>query len=202
LPPLARRYRSLLDRVEHSTRSGSGGHDGYSKLDSQTRIGIGAAAALCIIGIVFPMITWWIACPLAAICGTVAIWGLWPLVPWAFQIGLPLGYSPLDRAAAKLYGQMLGTAAAEFAQHSSTSPSEIINWFAYWMVLKGIRVFGKKPPSPLLQKIPRVEIESRLHFNDGAKVLIDHYKSDPIFTNLVVKRSDLFSHRRQLREQV
>jgi hypothetical protein len=52
-----------------------------------------------------------------------------------------------------------------------------------------------------MQEIPRAEIESRLHFNDGAKVLIDNYKSDPIFTNLVVKRYDLFNRRRQLREQ-
>jgi xanthosine utilization system XapX-like protein len=170
-------------------------------LDRQTRIGIGATAALGIIGIVFPMIAWQIAYPLIAMCGIVAIWGLWPLVPWTFQVGLPLGYTPLDRAAAKLYGQMQGTAAAEFAQRSSNSPSEILNWFAYWMVLKGIRAFGKMPPSPLIQEIPRAEIESRLHFNDGAKVLTDNYKSDPLFTNLVVKRRDLFSHRRQLREQ-
>jgi hypothetical protein len=171
-------------------------------LDRQTRIGSGAAAAFCIVGIVFPMITWWIAVPLMAICGIIAIWGLSPLVPSIFQIGLPFGYAPLDHAAAKLYGQMQGTAAAEFAQRSSNSPSEILNWFAYWMVLKGIRVFGRMPPSPVMQEIPGAEIKSRLHFNDGARVLIDNCKSDPIFTNLAVKRYVLFCRRRQLREQV
>jgi len=173
--------------------------DGYSQLDRQTRIGVGAAAALCIVGIVFPMISWHIAVPLLAICGIVAIWGLWPPVDWIFRVGLPLGHIPLHCAAAKLYGQMQGTAAAEFAERSSKCPAEIINWFAYWMALKGIRVFGKMPPSPLMKEIPRAEIESRLYFNDGARVLVDNFKS-AIFTDLAVKRYDLFSHRRQLRE--
>jgi hypothetical protein len=146
------------------------------------------------------MITWWYAGPLMTVCGMIAIWGLWPLVDWIFQVGLPLGYVPMDRTAAKLYGQMQGTAAAEFARRSGNSPSEILNWFAYWMVLKGIRVFGKTPPSPLIQEIPRSKIESGLHFDGGAEILIDNYKSDPVFTDLAVRRYDLLRRRRQLRE--
>jgi hypothetical protein len=103
-------------------------------LDRQTRIGIGATAALAIIGIVIPMITWKIAGPLMAIFGMVAIWGLWPLIPWTFQVGLPLGYAPLDRAAAKLYGQMQGTAAADSLSvpailHLKFSIGLPIGWF-------------------------------------------------------------------------
>jgi hypothetical protein len=97
----------------------------------------------------------------------IAFWLLWPaktkpipdIIDAIFRVGLPLGYAPLDRTAAKLYGQMQGSAAAEFAQRSSNSPAEILDWFAYWMALKGIRVFGKMPPSPQMQEIPRAKFK-------------------------------------------
>src|SRR4051794_35134271 len=102
--------------ADQSSGNGGGYHGGYPKVDTQTRIGIGASAALGIIGTIFPMIGLWIAGPLMTICGIIAIWGLWPLIDLIFRVGLPLGYFPLNRAAAKLFGQMQDTAAAEFAR--------------------------------------------------------------------------------------
>jgi len=117
------------------------------------------------------MITWWAAGPLMVGCAGVAIWGFWPLVRLVGSVGLPFGYVPLEQAAGKLFGQMQGTAAAEFARRSSDSPAEILNWFAYWMAQHGVRIFGKNPPSPRLQEIPKIEIGSRLNFRDGASRL-------------------------------
>jgi len=121
----------------------SGCHCGRSALDTQTRIGVGFAAAFVLIGWLGPMITWWVAGPLMVGCAGVAIWGFWPLVSLVASVGLPFGYVPLEQAAGKLFGQMQGTAAAELARRSSDSPAEILNWFAYWMAQQASEYSGR-----------------------------------------------------------
>jgi hypothetical protein len=168
-------------------------------MDDQTRIGVGATAAFTIVGILAPMITWWVAGPLMGICGAIVLWGFWPAVRLIPSVGIPLGYVPLPKAAARLYGSMRGTEAAEFAERSGKSPDEVLDWYAYWMMLHGIRMFGKKPPSPVLEEIPNIEIASgHLHFADGATRLIELYDSRTQFTDLKVSRADIFARRKEL----
>jgi hypothetical protein len=167
-------------------------------VDTQTRIGVGAGAAFAVAGIAAALIgSGWLAALTLPLL-VIAIWGLWPMLPMVQAVGLPFGYIPLHRAAANLYGKMRGTAAAEFAERSASSPAEVLNWFAYWMVLHGVRVFGKPPPSTRFEEIPRTHIEGRLHFDQGATTLVENYNANPVFTDLSVRRSDLFKRRTQL----
>ena len=167
-------------------------------MDRQTRIGVGAGAAFAVAGIIAAVIgSTWLA-GLTVLLLVIAIWGIWPLLPMMQAVGLPFGYVPLHRAAANLYGKMRGTAAAEFAERSASSPAEVLDWFAYWMVQHGVRVFGKRPPSPHMEQIQRHDMEGRLHFDQGARTLVESYNSSAVFTDLAVRRSDLFKQRRQM----
>ena len=50
-------------------------------MDTQTQIGIGAAAMLTLAGIAAPIVSWWISAPIMALCVVAAAWGFWPLLP-------------------------------------------------------------------------------------------------------------------------
>jgi hypothetical protein len=171
-------------------------------MEKQTRIGIGATAlfTLAIIGI--PFFGWWISGPIMAACAIAAIWGFWPLLPsiaiagwsgWFF-----LGNLSLPRVAAKYYGWTRKSDMAEFAERSSRSPDEILNWYGYWMARHGVRIFGKRPPSPTLELVPKDDIGRRFYFNDGAVSLYESYPTRPAFVDLTVKGIDLIKNRKAL----
>ena len=120
------------------------------------------------------------------------------LLRWACGRMLPTAYVPLHEAAAQLFGETRGTSIAEFAERSSKSPEEILDWYGYWMIQHDIRVYGKSPPSPILEEIPRIEIEGKLHFADGATKLMESYNKNPRFHDLAVRTADLRSHHKEL----
>jgi hypothetical protein len=116
----------------------------------------------------------------------------------AILIGLVRQLGPfeaLNETAANLYGRTRGSEIAEFAEGSSSSPDEILDWYAYWMVQHGVRIYGKRPPSPMREEIPKDQIEGRLHFAGGATRLVEIDNSNPVFVDLCVRRADIRSQR-------
>jgi hypothetical protein len=102
------------------------------------------------------------------------------------------------KVAANYYGKTRNTTMAEFAERSSNSPDEILNWYGYWMAIHGVRIFGKRPPSPNIDQVPQDDIGRSLHFKNGASELWEHYKTHPTFSDLSVKWGDLIKHRKVL----
>ena len=112
-------------------------------MDSQTQIGIGAAAGIAIITILEPHMKTYLAVLAYLTLGVIMIWGFWPIIRSIAIIGLPFGpYLPLHKVAANYYGKTRNTAMAEFAERSSDSPDKILNWYGYWMANHGGRIFG------------------------------------------------------------
>jgi hypothetical protein len=130
-----------------------------------------------------------------------------PVVPWRCPglsfllvndaaLGVPVlaadalvgrGYVPLARAAAKYYRRTRHSCVAHAAEDGLASPDEILNWYGYWLVQHGIRLYGKQPPSQLL-----------FRFRDGATTLCLPWLQAPVFTDLAVRWTDLIKHRRAL----
>ena len=130
------------------------------------------------------------------LCGVVALWGLLPLlkfgplVDWrTLQLCLPL-----SEAARKLYGHTRGSLIAEFAEGSSEGSSDVLNWYAYWMVQHGVRIYGVHPPSKILELVKTEDATDKLHFVEGATVLRGGYDKQPAFERLCVRYSDLWKH--------
>jgi hypothetical protein len=61
-------------------------------------------------------------------------------------------YVPLARAAAKYYRRTRHSRVSQAAEGEHASPNEILNWYAYWLVQHGIRLYGKQPPSQLIER--------------------------------------------------
>jgi len=55
------------------------------------------------------------------------------------------GYVPLARAAAKYYRRTRHSRVPQGAEEGHASPDEILNWYAYWLVQHGIRLYGRQP---------------------------------------------------------
>jgi hypothetical protein len=64
--------------------------------------------------------------------------------------------------------------------------------------IHGVRIFGKRPPSPNIDQVPQDDIGRSLHFKNGASELWEHYKTHPTFSDLSVKWGDLIKHRKVL----
>lgn len=168
-------------------------------MDTQTQIGIGAAAGIAIITILEPHMKTYLAVLAYLALGGIMIWGFWPIIRSIAIIGLPFGpYLSLRGVAANYYGKTRNTTMAEFAERSSNSPDEILNWYGYWMAIHGVRIFGKRPPSPNIDQVPQDDIGRSLHFKNGASELWEHYKTHPTFSDLSVKWGDLIKHRKVL----
>ena len=141
-----------------------------------------------------------------------------PVVPWRCPglsfllvndaaLGVPVlaadalvgrGYVPLTRAAAKYYRRTRHSRMAKAAEDGHASPNEILNWYAYWLVQHGVRLYGKQPPSQLLEEIPSEKIKTEFRFRDGATTLCLPWLQAPVFTDLAVRWTDLIKHRRAL----
>ena len=74
-----------------------------------------------------------------------------------------LGYVPLARAADEYYRRTRQSKMAQVAEHGNASPNQILNWYAYWLVQQGVRLYGKQPPSQKLEQIPS-EKKNRIPF--------------------------------------
>jgi hypothetical protein len=48
-------------------------------MEVQTRIGVGASAVFALVSYFTPTLGWVISTPILAVCGIIALWGLWPL---------------------------------------------------------------------------------------------------------------------------
>ena len=65
------------------------------------------------------------------------------------------------------------------------------------MAEHGVRIFGKRPPSPKREYIPWSDIKS-LIFRDGATRLFRKHSDQPEFVELEVHRTELEKHRQEL----
>jgi hypothetical protein len=117
--------------------------------------------------------------------------------PWIrHQLGalawLGPSYEPLPSVARRLYEATLGTAIAEFAKNSSDTPDEILGWYAFWAVQKGLPIYGKRPPSSVMELIPQLTLGGSVlfSFKAGAAELLQDFGS-PLYVDLAVKRADL-----------
>lgn len=113
-------------------------------------------------------------------------------------------YVALSEAAAKLYGDTRGSEIAEFAERSDSgsdpagSANAILDWYAYWMSLKHVIIYGRHPPSLNIEEIPKRQIESHLRFEGGAMRLMEDWNKEPIFIDLCVRQSDLLGRMESL----
>src|SRR5439155_21104757 len=96
-------------------------------MDTQTRIGIGAAAALAILAVLEPHMNSYLILLIYGIFGAIALWGFWPIIRSVSIAGLSLNlYLSLPKIAAKYYSQTRNTDVAKFAERSNKSPAEIL----------------------------------------------------------------------------
>jgi hypothetical protein len=149
-------------------------------MDNQTKIGIGATAVFALAGIAaLALNSWWASGLIMVLCAVVAAWCFWPLVKAG---GWSVGYIPLGEAAAKLYGQTRNSGVASFAEGTGLgTPDDILDWYGYWMASHGVRIFGRRNPSPNRELVPKGEIGKRLHFGKGATLLTEQYNDSPVF---------------------
>jgi hypothetical protein len=87
---------------------------------------------------------------------------------------------------------------AQAAEDGNASPNQILNWYGYWLVQQGVRLYGKQPSSQNLQEIPSEKIKTELRFLDDPTALYVPWQQAPVFTDLVVRWTDLIKHRRAL----
>jgi hypothetical protein len=166
-------------------------------MDNQTKIGIGATAGFALAGIAALVFnSWWVSGPTMVVCALVALWGLWPLVKGG---GWSVGYIPLGQATARLYGQTRNSELASFAEVSGLgSPDDIRDCYGYWVANHGVRIFGRRNPSPNRELVPKGQIGKRLYFGKGATLLTEQYNESPVFVDLAVKWIDLVKNRKAL----
>lgn len=133
-------------------------------------------------------------------CTLVALWGFWPVVSSITAGWVPVNrHVSLAKAAATLYGRTRQREIADTAERfSKGDPADILNWYAVWMVLQGVKVWGVKPPSTRRELVPAEHLPHRLHFRNGATELWEDYETHPAFINLSASRLDLFRLRKKL----
>ncbi len=109
-----------------------------------------------------------------------------------------LGYIPLARAADEYYRRTQGSKMARAAEDANASLNQILNWYGYWLVQQGVRLYGKPPPSQRLEEIPSEKIKAEFRFRDAPTALYVPWQQAPVFTDLAVRWTDLIKHRRAL----
>jgi hypothetical protein len=170
-------------------------------MDIQTRLGWGATALFTLVSVTQPLVSWYISYTIMILCAAIAAWGFWPLIKIINVMGWPflIGFITSELATAKLYGKMRGTVIAKVAEREAKTPDDIQNWYAQWMVNRGINIYGKKPPSNVLELIPKHIIKEELYFEGGARRLMNRcYTNRVVFDALSVKRLDIFRQRNAL----
>ncbi|MEI7931733.1 MAG: hypothetical protein WCI21_01570 [Alphaproteobacteria bacterium] len=81
----------------------------------------------------------------------------------------PAAWIPLPEAARRIYENNIDNLIGDFARTHKT-PQEILEYCAWFAVEKHLPIFGKRPPSNLVESIPEQEIR-RCVFQNGAKEL-------------------------------
>jgi hypothetical protein len=109
-----------------------------------------------------------------------------------------LGYVPLARAADEYYRRTRGSKVSQAAEDGNASPNQILNWYGYWLVQQGVRLYGKQSPSQRLEEIPSDKVKTAFRFRDSPTALYVPWLQAPVFTDLAVRWTDLIKHHRAL----
>jgi len=124
-------------------------------MDTQTRIGIGAAALFGMTAFVEPLLGWYVAGPVMALCVGVATWGFWPLIgAISMRLPLPNQKIPLAEAARIAYENTADSPDGEMARHQRDgSPEQIIKYYCHVLFVRAPAVYGYHSPSRKPEKI-------------------------------------------------
>jgi hypothetical protein len=158
----------------------------------QTRIliGGGAAAALCaLLFLAWRQMPWWAFIGVSAAGAVPVLWGLWPLLAELEWIQ-PL--VPLPQVARLLHRATRRSEIADFAE-SIQEPSEVLNWYALWAFKRGLPIYGKKNGTDVLALVPATLVGS-VKFDNAAQIIHGTMVSQPLYTDLAVRRRDLRTH--------
>lgn len=96
---------------------------------------------------------------------------------------------PLPAAARRIYEANLDSLIGEFAR-SQRTPEEIVEYFAWYAVEKHLPIYGKRPPSNLLEAIPEAEIR-RCTFQNCANELRGKSGDSTHWVELATTEADL-----------
>jgi hypothetical protein len=159
-------------------------------MDTQTRIGIGAAALFGMTAFVEPLLGWYVAGPAMGLCAIVAAWGFWPAAK-AIDFPFPSHRIPFHTAAIKVYeaaekGGVLG----QYVGSNDTPEKAICSLKTLLMVHDGVDLFGKKPPSTKVNVIPKAALQGEdltpVEATKDELFPILPLGADPTYVNVVV----------------
>lgn len=108
----------------------------------------------------------------------------------------------LRDAAIQAYDICKGSSAAMMAETDAKGdPNRVLDWFATALVNRddGIDVFGMKPPSQYVERIPRDQLTSHF-FDEGAQKLRPNANNGIAFENLLVINQDAENRSRIIKE--
>ena len=97
---------------------------------------------------------------------------------------------PLRQAAQMTYDKTRGSTAAIAAEREG-GPEEILSWYSHALTGRdGATLYGKKPPSTKFEIVPR-ENMGQYHFIEQFSAVAYHGKQEPVYENLMIKKTDL-----------
>lgn len=121
-----------------------------------------------------------------------------------------LWYVPLREAAKKLRANAhMYSVFEDFCQNTSPCPYDVpriepddtIQWYAYWILQRGLPLFGTAPPSRVIRYTGRMNV-NKVHLRAGATEgwhpsRVDH-DWGPAYNHLFVRRIDLWRMRKEI----
>jgi hypothetical protein len=164
-------------------------------MDTQTRIGIGAAALFGMTAFVEPLLGWHVAGPAMGLCAVVTAWGFWPAVKsieWPF-FWKPIGF---HRAATKAYeaAERAGVL-NQYVGSNDSSDKALYHFKVLLMVHDRTQLFGAKPPSTKINAISKSDLmgeELTAIEGTGDQVYpMLPLGADPVYVNVSVGRKGL-----------
>ena len=103
--------------------------------------------------------------------------------------GLPLlggdTFIPLQDAARELYEANLDTALGAAARLNAGGGAEPLEWCCYWIAPRFPEIYGRRPPSTVLERVP-AHLFTYARFEDGGRRLAGGDEGD--FVDLAVNR--------------
>ena len=128
---------------------------------------------------------------------------LYGIVPPNLHPGVLIGskWLPLPQAMTRLYESTRGSIVASFAEGLTKTSEDLLQWYAYWATMRGLPVYGKRPPSTVLEPIPEHELVN-ISFRDSGNVAFAPGTSDrPRYIDVSVKRSEFLRRLKSLKAQ-
>lgn len=161
-------------------------------------IGIGVTVIGLGENVLAPIFPHWVGWALIGL-GIVIIF--WPLIHSFATFPNALVNIPMRDAALKLYESVENHFVGRVAHRMGENEDETLGYFFHAMVMDGVPIYGRKPPSTILRKIPSEEIAKLypLIGLDAAGYLTDGDKA--AYTMLTIKRWDLLREMRRLRRR-